>query len=108
LWGSTPRKHILASRSITQRSRKGRGRHYQATNRPSEILFCRIDDSPSYDSYESNGMLSNAGIQQSQSWEAAQKEEAHQEVNKEALVYVPHPSSGEQVKKLILKSINIL
>jgi len=44
---------------------------------PKISYSAKLYDSLSYDLYDSNGMLRNAGLQQSQSWEDAQKEEAH-------------------------------
>ena len=62
---------------------------------PQRSYSAEFHVSPSYDEYYSDGESSDVEPQRSQSWEAAQEEEAHQEVNKEALVCNTHPSLGE-------------
>lgn len=63
---------------------------------PQRSYFVELDGSPLYDLYDSDGELGTAEPQQSQSKEAAQKEEFDNGGNKEALVYDLHPSDGEK------------
>lgn len=66
---------------------------------PQRYYLAEFDVFPSYDVYDFDGESSDAEPQQSQSQEVAQEEEAHQEVNKEALVHEVHISLGEQVQE---------
>lgn len=73
--------------------------------KPRRSYSIDFDGYPIYDLYESDGELGATEPQQSQSWEATQKEEVDNGINKEASIYDLHPSYGEQGISICLRQL---